>query len=329
MTYQVNFTELTNPAKPALLVEDQSLNIETDLSFVGKNYSSYGPILAENFLHLLENFAKNTAPIKPVQGQLWYDNSTSINLLKVYDGTTWTAAGAVKKASVAPLVNNSMIGDLWVDTTNQQLYLFSGSTWLLIGPQYGSGLKTGQSIEVLVDTSDVSHGVIVMYANNARVAILSNVSFTPKVYILGFTTINQGITLNSSSTESKLWGTVTQAESLLVNGTTVNAANFLRADSTVPSNVQMSIRSDNGISININHIFKPQDKKNIISKFKTLYDYLIDKNFKINIAKEFFLNEKSFKKNYPDSKNFFSVKQKYDQEQLFSSDFLKRVLKKS
>ena len=87
--------------------------------------------------------------------------------------------------------------------------------------------------------------------------------------------------------------------------------------------------SDDGVSININHIFKPQDKKNIISKFKILYDYLIDKNFKINIAKEFFLNKKSFEKNYPSSKNFFLIKQKYDHEQLFSSDFLRRVLRKS
>ena len=249
MTYQVNYTEITNPAKPAILVEDQSLNIETDLKFVGKNYSSYGPILAENFLHLLENFAKNTAPIKPIQGQLWYDSSTGINLLKVYDGTTWTAAGSVKKASVAPLVGNSILGDLWVDTTNQQLYLFAGSTWLLIGPQYSSGLKTGQSIEVLIDTNDNSHGVIVMYANNARVSIISNESFTPKVYISGFATINQGINLSSINANSKLWGTATHANALLVNGATVNSSNFLRADVTVPSNVQLSIRSDNGINI--------------------------------------------------------------------------------
>ena len=53
MSYQVKFTETTNPAKPSLTVADQSLNSETSLVFVGKNYAGYAPVVAENFLHLL------------------------------------------------------------------------------------------------------------------------------------------------------------------------------------------------------------------------------------------------------------------------------------
>ena len=249
MTYQVNFTETTNPAKPAIIVEDQSLNIETDITFVGKNYSSYGPVLAENFLHLLENFAKNTAPLQPVQGQLWYDNSTGVNLLKVYDGTTWTAAGSVKKANYAPLVQNSTVGDLWVDNTNNQLYLFSGSTWLLVGPQYSAGLKTGPVIETIIDTENTTHGVISLYSDNYRIAIVSSSSFVPKASISGFTNINKGISLSSADSDIKFQGTSTKADALVVNGSTVSSSNFLRSDATVPSDVQLSIRSDNGINI--------------------------------------------------------------------------------
>ena len=98
MAYQVNHTETTNPAKPPYTVQDQSLNTETSLAFPGKNYSGYGPVFAENFLHLLENFSSNISPSNPVQGQLWYDNAAGVNLLKVYDGTGWTAAGSVKKS---------------------------------------------------------------------------------------------------------------------------------------------------------------------------------------------------------------------------------------
>ena len=97
MPYQVKFTETTNPAKPSLTVSDQSLNQETSLVFPGKNYAGYGPVIAENFLHLLENFAKNSAPSNPVRGQLWYDNSAGVNLLKVFDGTGWSPASTVKK----------------------------------------------------------------------------------------------------------------------------------------------------------------------------------------------------------------------------------------
>ena len=85
MPYQVRYTETTNPAKPAITVEDQTAqNYNTSIKFVGKNYAGYAPILAENFLHLLENFAAPTAPANPVQGQLWFDNSAGINLLKVF-----------------------------------------------------------------------------------------------------------------------------------------------------------------------------------------------------------------------------------------------------
>ena len=254
MTYQVSFTETTNPSKPAITVEDQSLNIQTDLTFPGKNYSGYAPIVAENFLHLLENFANNTAPITPVEGQLWYDNSSGVSLLKIFDGTNWTAAGSVKKASTAPLVANSTLGDLWVDTNNQQLYLFSGSTWLLVGPQYSTGSNTGPIIETITDTNNTAHSIITLYANNNRIAIVSKEQFTPKSYINGFTVIHQGINLSSidvtsTTSPTKFWGIASAADALNINGTTVSSSNFLRTDVTVPSNVQLSIRNDNGINI--------------------------------------------------------------------------------
>jgi len=163
MSYQVTFTETTNPAKPALTVADQTLNSQTSLTFVGKNYAGYAPVVANNFLHLLENFANNSAPANPVEGQLWYDNTSGVSLLKVFDGTIWTSAGSVKKAGAAPLAANSNPGDLWVNTTTAQLYVFSGSNWLLVGPQFSSGSLTGTVVDTIVDTSNVTHSVISLY----------------------------------------------------------------------------------------------------------------------------------------------------------------------
>lgn len=255
MTYQVRFTETTNPAKPAITVADQTVeNTSTSLTFVGKNYAGYATPLAENFLHLLENFASGTAPSPAVQGQLWYDNTSGVNLLKVYDGTTWTAAGSVKKASSAPLVSNSNKGDLWVDTENQQLYLFSGSNWLLVGPQYSSGLKTGPNIEVIVDTANVNHSVISLWSEDYRIAIISKSAFTPKASLSGFPVINQGINLStvdltSTSAPIKMWGRASQADALVVNGTEVSSNSFLRSDQTSTTNFPLNVRSNGGISI--------------------------------------------------------------------------------
>lgn len=260
MTYQVKFTETTNPAKPSITVEDQTLNTSTSLTFVGKNYAGYAPIIAENFLHLLENFARNTAPGElpnegqPVQGQLWYDNSPGVNLLKVYDGTSWTAAGSVKKAASAPLVANSLKGDLWVDTANQQLYIFSGSSWLLIGPQYSAGQKTGPVVETIADTNNVDNTVISLYSQNNLMAVISKTAFNPKQTILGFPTIGQGITLSaidasSTSAPTKFHGTASQADALVVGGKTIDSSNFLRADVATTANDALNVRSSRGVSV--------------------------------------------------------------------------------
>lgn len=251
MSYQVRFSETNNPQKTTIVVEDQTLNTETSLTFVGKNYAGYAQFVAENFLHLLENFAKNTAPANPIQGQLWFDNTAGVNQLKVFDGTTWTAAGSVKKATSAPAVANSIKGDLWVDTDNQQLYMFSGSNWVLIGPQFSGGLRTGPEVENIVDTSNQTHGVVSLFSDGVRVGIISSVSFTPKAVLEGFASIGKGLTissLNSTTAPNKLWGTATGADALVVNNVAIPSTSFLRSDQASTTNYGINVRSNSGIS---------------------------------------------------------------------------------
>ena len=85
--------------------------------------------------------------------------------------------------------------------------------------------------------------------------------------------------------------------------------------------------AEDGVSININHIFKQNEKKDVIKKFKKLYEFIIKKNFKINIAKEFFFDKNFFFKNYKKANNFILIKKKYDKNKLFYSDFLDRINK--
>lgn len=285
MPYQIKFTETTNPAKPSITVADQSINQETSLKFPGKNYSAYAPILAENFLHLLENFAKNTSPANPVQGQLWYDNSAGVNLLKVYDGTGWTPAGTVKKSSTEPSVVNSLKGDLWVDTENQQVYVYSGSNWLLVGPQFSSGLKTGPDIETITDTSNIDHNVVTIYSENNRIAIISKAAFTPKTSIAGFPSIGQGINLSivdstSSTAPTKFWGTASQADALVVLGNTVDAQNFVRKDIEQTTNFPLNIANNGGLSIGSNKSFNiATDSNSTLFISRTSGNYI---EFKLN-----------------------------------------------
>jgi len=59
------------------LLDGEVDSTTTDLTLLGKNYLGYGEIIAENFLHLLENFGgRNRTDLIPVEGQLWYNNKT-------------------------------------------------------------------------------------------------------------------------------------------------------------------------------------------------------------------------------------------------------------
>ncbi len=250
MSYQVRFTDTT---KTPITVEDQTLNSEKSVTFVGKNYAGYSQYIAENFLHLLENFAKSSSPSSPITGQLWFDTTTGINnQLKVYNGTNWVAAGSVRKSTTAPLT--SVIGDLWVDTDNQQLYLYNGSGWILVGPQYSTGQKTGAEVELITDVTEQVRAVLTLFVGDQRVAIISAIDFTPKSALPGFPAVNQGINIsatnfNSSATGNKLWGTAEKANALIVGTATIAAANFLRSDQASTTNHAFSIRNNTGLSI--------------------------------------------------------------------------------
>ena len=65
MPYTVNFTDREN--KSPVTVFDNTENRDTSIIFPGRNVTGYGQIIADNFLHLLENFASGAAPTNPVE----------------------------------------------------------------------------------------------------------------------------------------------------------------------------------------------------------------------------------------------------------------------
>ena len=121
MAYTINYSDSN---KGTISIEDSTINQATSLDIPGRNTTSYGSVIAESFLHLLENFANTSAPRNPIQGQLWYDSSTGVNTLKLYDGTGWINASGLKKGNTAPDVANALTVDIWSDNDNNKLYIF-------------------------------------------------------------------------------------------------------------------------------------------------------------------------------------------------------------
>ena len=241
MAYTVNKTNsVTSPNQ--YTVQDGVLNTQTDLNFVGKGYAGYGEIIAENFLHLMENFANTSAPTKPITGQLWWDSTN--NKLQVYNGTRFqTAGGSAPYQSDAP--SNMAAGDIWIDSDTGQMYYYSGTSSILVGPPSSTGTTSGFTFDAILDSADASQNITKLFNDGNLIAIISEDTFTPKTTLSGFATIKKGITLTTAIADVKFQGTATDSDAL--GG--VTAANFLRSNANDTTSGTISIANDGGVSV--------------------------------------------------------------------------------
>jgi hypothetical protein len=197
MPYIVNFTDREN--KVPITVFDNTSSTDTSLTFPGRNVTGYGQIIAENFLALLENFARATPPVNPTEGQLWYNSVEGV--LQIWDNVQWKAASNIQKSPVEPSVAQSKIGELWVDTTNQQLYVFSGTRWILVGPNFSTGLRSGPLVEQIDDSDGQDRIILSFYVEDEPIFIISKDSFTPKISIPGFNVIRSGLNITTEDVD--------------------------------------------------------------------------------------------------------------------------------
>lgn len=93
MAYTINrYNNTTYGGAADISVADNTLNEITNLKLVGKDWVGYGQTIAQNSVSLLENFASETAPDKPTEGQLWWNPETQI--LNVRSSGKWLGMDA-------------------------------------------------------------------------------------------------------------------------------------------------------------------------------------------------------------------------------------------
>ena len=234
-------------------VEDGTIDTTTDLRFVGKNYAGYGEVQNENFLHLLESFANTTPPPKALKGQVWFDSANA--KLKFYDGAKWKSAGGSEVSSTAP--SGLAQGDLWWDSSAKQLYAWSGSEFILVGPEASPDLgSSGVTAQVVKDTGNTNHSILRITAGGKVMAIVAQTEFTLNTTVNpidGFTLIKKGLTLVNTNTagitttDHYYWGTSSSALGLVIDGSFVQASEFLRGDNVTFENLISFL--DDGIKI--------------------------------------------------------------------------------
>ena len=243
MPYTVNKTN-SSASPNQYTVQDGVVNTQTDLSFIGKGYAGYGEVIAENFLHLLENFANTTAPSKPIQGQLWYDSTDA--RLKVYSGSAFVPAGGnVPYQSAAP--SALATGDLWVDSDTGQLYFYNGTSSVLVGPPSSTGTTNGFTYDTILDSGDNSQNITKLFNDGNLIAVISEDTFTPKTTLTGFASIKKGITLTTAIADTKFQGTASDADAL--GG--VAAANYLRSNANDTTSGTISVANDGGLIVGV------------------------------------------------------------------------------
>ena len=243
MAYTVN--KSNSSASPnQYTVQDGVVNTQTDLSFIGKGYAGYGEVIAENFLHLLENFSNTSAPSKPIQGQLWWDSSNA--KLRVYNGTAFqTAGGSAPYQSSAP--SNMAAGDIWIDSDTGQMYYYNGTSSVLVGPPSSTGTTNGFTYDTILDSDDNSQNITKLFNDGNLIAVISEDTFTPKTTLTGFATVKKGITLTTAISDTKFQGTASDADAL--GG--VAAANYLRSNANDTTSGTISIANDGGLVVGV------------------------------------------------------------------------------
>lgn len=211
MAYEVN---KANGEVLVNLIDGEIDNTSTSLNLLGKNYLGYGELIAENFVHLLENFASSIEPISPVTGQTWFD--TGERRLKLNaDNSNWKTIAFLAAQNSVPAVGTSIRGDFWYDTANNAIKIYTanvtlpgtnGNGWMNVGAFQGAGqTATGMTFLDLLDTNSNLHKVVALYAMGVCVMIISSdADFTiaNSHAVPGFDEIGKGINMNTSGRDT-------------------------------------------------------------------------------------------------------------------------------
>ena len=103
--------------------------------------------------------------------------NTQDNQLEAYDGSEWRAVGRPYVQDDRP---NLISGDIWYDTSREQMFFNDGTSDKLIGPIYTQEQGTsGFLIDQVTDSNDDEQTVSAIYSAGELIGVISDVEFTP------------------------------------------------------------------------------------------------------------------------------------------------------
>lgn len=141
---KVNYSDPAKQPQSVITLNPRQRDESTSLTLFGLGAQQYSQAIQQAFLWLLENFASETPPSKPTEGQLWFDKGT--NTLKVAVVATpfnvgppvidevlsWRTVGGVLSQSTPP----SNVERLWYDTSTSELKIHNGTSYVSVVDLY-------------------------------------------------------------------------------------------------------------------------------------------------------------------------------------------------
>lgn len=245
MSYIVNKSD----GNIAAVVLDGTINTTTSLNLVGRGYTAYGEVVAENLVYLLENFANTVAPRTPIPGQLWYDRTS--RQLKLFKETSFVPINTVRISTSEP--SNVDDGDFWFHPDKKQLFFRRGiDNWRLIAPPYEfTQGRTETYVETIADNQGTDHTILSTYVNNVKIGIFSSDQvFTPLIFEPGFLQIHPGLNLADSTLIQNVYLNGTALTSRTSLGLDAIAdATYMHANSNSTTVGSINIQNDSGLTI--------------------------------------------------------------------------------
>ena len=208
------YTILNSNGTVLTTIQDGTINTtSTSLGLPGRNYSGYGQAIDTNFVQMLENFAANTPPPNPIQGQLWFN--TNNNTMYVCPVTGVTSASS------------------WLSLTSTS----SGSTTFGNITVTGNVNTSNLSTSGTATTGTLNSG----YLTVSTSANLANVKLA-NANVTG-TLTSANITTGSATTSGTLTGVWNISGG--AGGAGATALNFVSGGIQLPSGGTYGIKCDN------------------------------------------------------------------------------------
>ena len=207
-----------------VVLEDGTLDTSTSLGLLGRNYTGYGETQNENFLFLLENFANDNPPSRPITGQTWYN--TDVGALNVYNGTAWAPVGSAVISDTEP---EGFDGGIWYKDITDQLFVYDSGLWKLIGPEAIEGFgMTKVLAEKIRDSNGTEHAALKVVVDGTVLAVCVDDAFTidDANAIPGFSILQAGTNISTARPVIGSLAGNAESASKLNPGRTINGVYF-------------------------------------------------------------------------------------------------------